>query len=410
MIASWGKKYSFLFFSWKSILLIPVFWGLTWVAYTQSGLVSLKKEKSEKLLKIKEASKRLESVSSQRRKNMGELSLIRQRLYLQKRIIGEIELELIQLDSTIAASENLIYNLKSDLNKLRDEYGAMLYAASKTSFQINRLNAVFAAQNINELYHRVRYFQQYQATRKTQVNKIEELREELRLVVAESNQQKEEKLNLLRDKRQQAQKLNQLESQQFQMIRNLSEKESELKKELKQEQENLRKLEQLITSIVREKDNPAANAPTRKAAPIAPAVLTKKFTRKRGALAWPVAQGFISTRFGRQEHPVLEGVKIDNAGIDIQVVSSKSVRAVYDGQVATVADIPGMKGKVIMVQHGDYFTVYAGIGKIRVNPGDWVSERQSIAEVVTDAKGISRLQFQIWKKSNKLNPEGWLHK
>jgi murein DD-endopeptidase MepM/ murein hydrolase activator NlpD len=136
----------------------------------------------------------------------------------------------------------------------------------------------------------------------------------------------------------------------------------------------------------------------------------KSFAQNKGKLPFPVARGTIVSYFGKREHPTLKGVQIDNDGIDIRTNPGEAVKAVYDGVVSTIATVPAMGGEVVMLRHGEYLTVYAKVKNILVKVGQRVKKGQMIATVFMDKKGISQLQFQVWKTNQKLNPNEWLAK
>jgi septal ring factor EnvC (AmiA/AmiB activator) len=137
------------------------------------------------------------------------------------------------------------------------------------------------------------------------------------------------------------------------------------------------------------------------------AQLSSSFSGNRGRLPWPVARGFISQHFGRHPHPVLRHVTVENRGVDIQTGAGEAVRACFDGKVQTVTNIAGMN-TIVMIQHGDFFTVYAKLRSVNVHEGQRVSAREVIGTVATNAEGTSEVQFQIWHNSSNLNPESWL--
>ena len=137
------------------------------------------------------------------------------------------------------------------------------------------------------------------------------------------------------------------------------------------------------------------------------AVLSSSFSGNRGRLPWPVSRGFISQRFGRHPHPVLRNVTVENRGVDIQTGAGEAVRSCYDGKVLTIANIAGMN-TIVMIQHGDFFTVYAKLRSVSVREGQRVSAREVIGTVATDIEGTSEVQFQVWHNSSNLNPENWL--
>ncbi|GAA4350635.1 hypothetical protein GCM10023185_08580 [Hymenobacter saemangeumensis] len=137
------------------------------------------------------------------------------------------------------------------------------------------------------------------------------------------------------------------------------------------------------------------------------ALLSSSFSGNKGRLPWPVSRGFISQRFGRHAHPVLKNVVVENRGIDIQTGAGEAVRSCFDGKVLTIANIAGMN-TIVMIQHGDFFTVYAKLRSVSVREGQRVSAREVIGTVATDAEGTSEVQFQVWHNSANLNPESWL--
>lgn len=137
------------------------------------------------------------------------------------------------------------------------------------------------------------------------------------------------------------------------------------------------------------------------------ALVSSGFAGNKGRLPWPVARGFVSQHFGRHPHPVLRHVTVDNRGVDIQTNAGEAVRAVFGGRVLTVAQVPGMN-TIVMIQHGEYFTVYAKLRSVNVNEGEQVSAREAIGTAATDADGTAQVQFQVWRNSANLNPEKWL--
>jgi septal ring factor EnvC (AmiA/AmiB activator) len=63
---------------------------------------------------------------------------------------------------------------------------------------------------------------------------------------------------------------------------------------------------------------------------------------------------------------------------------------------------------IVMIQHGEYFTVYAKLRSVSVHEGEQVSAREAIGSAATDADGTAQVQFQVWRNSANLNPESWL--
>lgn len=137
--------------------------------------------------------------------------------------------------------------------------------------------------------------------------------------------------------------------------------------------------------------------------------LSGSFGRNIGRLPWPTSNGFISGHFGIQQHAVLKHVTTNNKGVYIQTPSGSSARAVFEGVVTQRFSIPGSNNAVI-IQHGNYRTVYANLTQIFVREGEHVSAKQAIGKIYTDDENGNKteLYFQVWKDKNIQNPESWI--
>ena len=138
-------------------------------------------------------------------------------------------------------------------------------------------------------------------------------------------------------------------------------------------------------------------------------VLNGGFSSNQGRLPWPTSSGFISGHFGIQAHPVLKHVTTNNKGVYIQTPSGSSARAVFEGIVTQRFAIPGSNNAVI-VQHGNYRTVYANLTDIFVSVGQKINAKQAIGRIYTDGENDNKteLYFQIYNGKSLLNPEGWI--
>ena len=63
----------------------------------------------------------------------------------------------------------------------------------------------------------------------------------------------------------------------------------------------------------------------------------------------------------------------------------------------------------ILVQHGEYFTLYSNLQEVFVKAGDKVITKQPLGLVQTnEEEGKTEVHLEIWRGSNKMDPEGWL--
>lgn len=135
--------------------------------------------------------------------------------------------------------------------------------------------------------------------------------------------------------------------------------------------------------------------------------LSKGFEANKGRLPWPVASGVVVDAFGKHKHAVATKVEIDNNGIDIQTSQGGKARAVFEGVVSSVINIPGL-GQTIIMSHGKYFTVYSGLNAVNVKKGDMVNTKQIIGTVGNNEDGVAVMNFQVWRGFDKMNPSGWI--
>jgi murein DD-endopeptidase MepM/ murein hydrolase activator NlpD len=103
---------------------------------------------------------------------------------------------------------------------------------------------------------------------------------------------------------------------------------------------------------------------------------------------------------------------LPNNGIDISTDANSQVLCVFEGVVSRVFTVPGMNN-CVMVQHGDYYTLYCKLSNVNVKVNDKVSTGQTLGTVFTTETTL--LHFEIWKSkakgnAEKTDPELWLQK
>jgi septal ring factor EnvC (AmiA/AmiB activator) len=394
-------------------------WAILFIALTpalaQKNKTQLQKEKQANLNRIKETEKILSQTSKEKRSSLGELSAITQRVRQQEALILSIESEIELMDLDIGENNEILRALQVDLAKLKEEYGAMVFSAQKTSGGVSKLMFLFASSTFDQLAMRVKYMEQYSTARKEQATVIRKVQEQLAEQVLLIEGKKDEKNELLREELAEKNKFDQLKKKQNDLVRSLEKEEKRLKAELTETRKAVAKLDQLISAIIKEEMERAAREAREAAArkkskstAKSPEVvaLSNSFEENRNKFPWP-AQGFISQRFGRQKHPVLKGIVLQNDGINIQTAQGEKVRAIFSGEVRAVAFIPTL-GNSVIISHGEYFTVYSGLREVALKKGQKVNTNQEIGQILVNAEGISELRFQIRKNTIALDPELWL--
>ncbi|HEY3405665.1 MAG TPA: peptidoglycan DD-metalloendopeptidase family protein [Ohtaekwangia sp.] len=372
-------------------------------AFAQKSKTQLQKEKQKNLEKIKETEKILAETATKKKNSLGELNALKQRIEQQENLIGSIKGEVRILDSEISENNDIIRALEEDLNKLKKEYSALLFTAQKANNSTTRLAFLFSAESFDQLIMRLRYMEQYSQARKLQAEQIVKVQEELGVQVKEIEGRRTEKNKLLTEEVTENDNLNSLKKKQNTLVKTLSKEEKKLKRDLEETKKAIAQLDKLIEDIVREELARVAKASGKSEASIA---LSSSFEQNKNKFPWPVSSGFVSQKFGRQNHPVLKNVVIDNKGVNIQTKEDEKVKSIFDGEVSRVAFIQTM-GNTVIIKHGEYLTVYAGLKEVFVRPGQKISTNQEIGKILSH-DGVSELRFQIFKNMTALDPQTWL--
>ena len=377
--------------------------------YGQKSKSQLEREKKQNQQKIEEAQKILKETEASKKNSIGQLNALNREIEARKSLINSINDEIKYLNDEIVELNIIIDAMENDLNNLKAEYAAMIYSASKSSSGIDRLTFLFSSRTFNQLLMRLEYLEQYANARKTQVEQIMLVRDELSKQRGYIENKKGEQRSLLNENLEENQRLVSLKNKQSKLLVALGKKEKELKKSMEERKIANERLDKLIADLIEKEIKAKATASAGfKMTPEAK-LLSASFSENRRKLFWPVEKGFISQKYGVQPHPSLKGISINNPGVDIQTSRGESVRAVFDGKVSAVASIKGMPGVVVIIQHGEYRTVYANLKNATVKSGDAVKAKDPIGTVYTDKDGLSEVQFQVWKGSERMNPQSWLY-
>lgn len=365
----------------------------------------LEQEKKENLRKIAEAERILEETASQKQVTLGQLQALNQQIKARQSLINSIASEIKILDGEISDLSIVVAALQNDLRNLKEEYADQIYASYKSNKGNSRLMFLFSAKNFNQLIQRLKYLEQYSEARRLQAEQIDEVTKELSMQRSEVQAKRSEQQVLLNQQVRESRKLANSKQKQSALIAQLSKRERQLRKEVNDRKKAIEKLNTLIASIVESEVEKSKNVST--AVSASEAELSRLFESNKNKMTWPVSSGFISSKFGKQQHPVLKRITIINDGVGIQTEKDTKVKVVFEGVVTQIAVIESMHN-IVIVRHGDYYTVYARLKSVNVTKGQRVSTDDIIGEVYTNKDGISELEFQVWKERTKLDPEKWL--
>lgn len=397
------------------LALVLLLWSLP--AQAQSSRTQFEQERKALLQKIKNIRQILAQTEAKKKVSTGQLAAINKQIEANDLLIQSISHEVRVINQQLAQQLRTIAILEKDLAQLKKEYATMIYLGAKARNDINALVFIFSATSFQELVQRLRSVKQYAKICQKHFYEIKKVRTALQAQRTALEQQGWGKKALLQKRREEQAKLTSLKQQQTKLITTLEQQHTKLVREMAQRNAAVKHLDKLITDILQQglavAQRPAQQdsvkpVPKRALTPVAKK-LAASFAQSRGKLPWPVKTGFISNQFGVRFHPILHEVKVENLGIDIQTQEEAIAHAIFEGFVKTIAFVPGMN-RVVIIQHGAYHTVYAKLKSTVVKVGQHVQAQEPIGVVYTNKDGITELQLQLWKGTQKLNPAWWLAK
>ena len=411
----------------KQIVLIAIILFATPIFSQNKKVLQEKKEQIEK--DIKYTNELLEKTKKNKEKSLVYLRVLSKQLKNREELLQMLNIEIGLIEkqighTTIKIAENqiTIEEKKKELIKLEHEYAEMIYYAYKNKHSFDNWVFIFSSKSFNQAYKRLKYLKQYAQHRKTQAEIITSTKEELIQEIVDLENQKinlqkskENKKALIGSKKMEVKELEAQERDKKTLIKKLKKSESHFKKELQKQQHATKELDEKIRKIIEEEIKKARAKEKRgnkegfALTPEAKA-LSDNFLENKGGLPWPLDKGIIIQAFGKQQHAVFKNVETYNNGIDIATDKGAKVRAIFDGNVSRIFLIKG-EGKVILINHGEYFSVYSGLKEVSVQMAEKVFAKQEIGVVMTDqSKGKTHLHFEIWKNYDKQNPSHWLYK
>ncbi len=369
------------------------------------------KQKIEKDINL--ASNLLKKVRKNKKASYNEFVLVKKQIQSREELIQNINRQYRKINKQIEVNTTLLKDLNTDLEVLREEYATVIYNAYKTRNPYNKLMFIFASEDFNQAFRRLKYLQQYSEFRKKQVEDIEATKIEIQKTIELLEIQREEKIALLSAEKMEKNKLLEEKKKKNEIIKNLSKKEKDLRKQIKANEKKRKELAKRIKKIIAAeiaKANKKSGKGKSKTFALTPEELTlsNNFANNKGKLPWPVERGIISEDFGKHAHDFLKHVQVNNRGINILSKENSKARAVFNGTVSVVMKMQGYH-TLVMIKHGNYITVYANLINVTVKKGDKVKTKQNIGTIYTSViDNKTELHFELWKNKALNNPKPWL--
>ena len=400
---------------------------------TNSSLLSqnktqLQKEKQKIEASIKEINNKINTENKKKNSALSQLKLSNQKIEQHRQLILNLENTINSQIININLLEQSIVDLEIEIKSKEQELKLSIDILSKLLYQshiwkntYNEDYFLISSKDLNQLYKRKQYLNQLTLYRANQIKKIKEVKKELiqknnelvgnkNLLIAERN----EKEAFFEEQIIQSKKLDQEIIRSKEIIEKIKQNEQFYKTKLIQQQQQVKEIEDKIKKIIEEEIRKAREEAKKNNSetPLTPESLelSAEFEKNKGKLPWPLEKGIISERYGLHKNKYVKGVETKNNGLNFYTEPGEYARAVFDGKISRIFYIKGM-GKAVLINHGEYFTVYSGLKNVLVNTGERVFSKQKIGTVITsESESTTELHFEIWYGKTPQNPLYWLYK
>ncbi len=377
-------------------------------------------QKRQALLKEIDTATRLLSATKQDKKAaLDQYYTLQRQMKQREELIETLQQEITFSNQSLERTSVTINSLQEDMNRLELEYGEMARQAYRNKMNDNKLLFLFSAEGFSDGLKRWRYIQQYDEYRKKQAGLIIETKASLTEKLKSTEIKQTELASLLATAENQQQLLQKELVRKNGLLKTLKADESRISRLINRKKLAHQKLSVAIEDIIAKEiknrvgsdrvntspsDKPNKNALNAEAI----ALSSTSFKKQKGKLTWPVKNGLITRHFGKQSHPIHKQIQITNNGIDIRATEDNLVASIFDGQVVGTQYVPGYQNTLI-IQHGNYYSVYSNLEKVNVKKGAKVERGQLIGIVGKNSQN-DRLEvhLEIWKGKQRMNPAVWL--
>ena len=388
----------------KRWLLIPLLLLLGTAAFGQQD-VSKQTERKRKIEEeINFIDKQLKTISSKQKATTEQLSLIRKKVSDRKSLISDLDKRIAVIEDAMTGKQREINRLQKELDTLSTYYNRLIYNTYKNRDTRVWFLYILSSENIGQGYRRFAFLKSLAGEVSNQADKMRAKQAELEEERAKLAEMRAEAKSAKAEREEEYRKLKAEEKKSNDDMKRLAKSEKQYRADLaakKKEVERLNKeIQKLLKSTVAQQKKDQTQVDT---------ALSGEFAKNKGKLPWPLKQGVIIERFGVHNHPVYPNLKLpDNPGITFSTTKGADVYSVFDGEVRKIIVMPGYN-QCVLVQHGEYFTLYCKLGKVSVKSGQKVKTGDKLGTLESDGNA-SALHFQLWKGTDKQDPEKWLKK
>lgn len=395
-----------------------VLFGLTIFAQTANAQDQRQQnlENQRKLLQgeIKQINKLLFSNEKQKKSVLTEFEDLSLKIDVRGRLIRVTNEQANRLTQKISVNQRIIGQQRKDLENLKKDYSEMIRKSYQSGSGQSRMMFLFSSESFLQAYKRSQYLNQYTSFRKKQGELIVEKTKTLQQLNTDLVAQKLKKEELVKENKKAQQQYKNEQSSQQQLIKALKKKErsfvSQIKKKQKKAAAINKEIQRLIREAIAASNKAAGKNLNAKVFTLTPEdqLISDNIIANKGKLPWPVEQGVVVQKFGKQPHPVVKTTMIQSNGVTIATPQSSEARAVFEGKVMSIIGFKG-SNPTVLIQHGNYITTYSNLSEVYVIKGQKVKAKEKIGKVFTNPEtGKTELKFSVFKNSSPTNPKSWI--
>ena len=344
--------------------------------------------------------------ASQSSSMLSDLTLIRKKISNRKALVTEADRQVRKYADSIYLTNREITRLQVRIDTLTSHYSRLVMSAYKNRDARVWYMYMFASDNLGQAFRRFGYFRNLSSQMKSEAQRIRDMQDELAVKKERLDRMKKESEAVKASRQKELDELRKDENKADGVVKRLQKDRKKYQNQLTAKKKEVNALNREIARIIaaamktddqKKKDQVRAQLDMK---------LDAEFANNQGKLPWP-AEGPVVSRFGKQYHPVYKNLELPpNNGVDIALAKGTSVNAVFDGVVTQVFVMPGYN-QCVLVQHGNYFTLYCKMKGLVVKAGDKVRTGQALGTIDT-INGQTQLHFEVWKGKTPQNPEQWL--
>lgn len=399
-------------------------------AWSQTAQEKLEQRKEQIQKEIRAQEALFRSQDKKQKSILTEIIQQREKIRLRESLIKTTEKQAKLLKDEMYTNQLQINQLNRELEELKVDYAALIIKSYKSRSEQSRAMFLLSSESFLQAYKRAQYMKQYASFRKSQGEEIKVKSEKLLGLNVKLDKQKIEKQKLIVEQEQERITLQKEKDEQEKLSVAIQKDKKKIAQEIKNKQQEARDIDRKIDKLIKEaiaEANRKAAAAKKKANPKTTAaetrateastkmvltpeakIISDNFKANKGRLPWPTATGTITQRFGDQPHPDLSYLSVHSNGIEITTSRGSQARAVFDGEVYSILYVSPVQ-KAVMIQHGDFFTMYHNLSDVSVVKGQKISRKDNIGTIRTSTEtGRTILKFMITQNVTYTNPQSWL--